>query len=385
MAHSNTVLSQMLKLVPRHEFGKLVNRLDQRRRAGALGRWSQFVALTAGHLCKRSSLRDIESTLSSQLAQHYHLGSQIVSKSALARANESLDYQFYAELFGLLYQRCAASAPRHKLNFKSKLFSLDGSLLDVSMKVFRWANYNTMNAAFKLHVGLDHDGLVPHFVRVTEGRISENEVACDWSAPKGSVVVFDKGYNNYCWHKSLTDKGITWVTRIRGNAVYRVVERRLIPGNSAITSDQIIEYASSQRDSDTLLPIRRIGYRDPETKKHYVLITNHFAWSAQTIADIYKQRWQVELFFKWIKQNLEIQSFLGTSQNAVLTQVMIALCTYLLLAYIKFASKTQLSLQQLICFLQTNLFIRRDLSTLILPIKRKPGKSPQFTLALCRI
>lgn len=384
MAYSSTVLSQMLKLVPRHEFERAANRLDGRRKSTALTRWSQFVALTVGQLGKRASLRDIENTLVSQRQHHYHLGNQPVSKSALGRANEQLGYQFYAELFGSLYKRCVQQAPRHGLRFKVKLFSLDASLLDVSMKVFPWANYNTMKAAFKLHVGLDHDGFLPQFARITEGRISENEVAREMTFPAGSVVVFDKGYNNFLWHNSLTDKGIYWITRIRGNAVYRVLERRSVTDGSAVTSDQLIQYTGKHRYDDELHPIRRIGYRDPVTKKHYVFITNHFKWSAQTIANIYEQRWQVELFFKWIKQNLKIKSFLGTTKNAVLTQVMVALCVYLLLSYLKFQSKVKFSLQQITRLLQMNLFVRRELNELIDPSKHKLDRPPQLILALAR-
>ena len=385
MAHSNTVLSQLLKMIPRHEFEQLAIATDGHRKTTALSRWSQFVALSVGQLGHRSSLRDIESTLQSQRHLQYHLGTQSVSKSSLARFNEKGNYAFYAALFGRLYQRCAQQAPRHHLRFKNKLFSLDGSLLDVSMKVFPWANYNTMKAAFKLHVGLDHDGHIPHFVRITEGRISENEAARELDLPKGSVVVFDKGYNNYRWHKSLTDNGIYWVTRIRSNAKYRVLERNPVKTNGAITSDQIIKYTSKQRDGDRLYPIRRIGYRDPETGQRYVFITNHFSWSATTIADIYKQRWQVELFFKWVKQHLKIKSFLGTSKNAVLTQVLVAMIVYLLLSLIKFQSKTRRSLQEIIRLLQMNLFTRRSLVELINPITIKPDKPPQLHLALTRI
>jgi putative transposase len=384
MAHSNTVLSQMLKMIPRHEFEKLANTVDGRVRSTALSRWSQFVALTVGQLGGRQSLRDIESCLSTQRHLHYHLGAQSVSKSALARANEQRDAMFYLQLFDVLYQRCSQRAPRHGFRFKHKLFSLDGSLLDASMKLFPWADYNRKKAAFKLHVGLDHDGLIPCFARITEGRVSENEQVRDFNAPKGSVVVFDKGYNNYRWHKALTDKGIYWVTRIRGNAKYRVLERRVCADNPAITSDQIIKYSSKQRDGDKLYPIRRIGYRDPETGRHYVFITNHFSWSAQTIADIYKQRWQVELFFKWIKQNLKIKTFLGNSKNAVLSQVLAALCVYLLIAYMKFQSKLTQSMRQIRRLLNTNLFSRRDLIGLFEKIKPDKHPPPQLSLALAR-
>jgi hypothetical protein len=384
MTHCNTVLSQMLKMIPRHEFEKLANDVDGKVRSTSLSRWSQFVALSVGQLNGRQSLRDIESCLSTQQHLNYHLGVQSVSKSALARANENRDADFYTRLFEALYQRCTHHAPRHGFRFKNKLFSLDGSLLDASMKLFPWADYNRKKSAFKLHVGLDHDGLIPCFARITEGRVSENEQARMFNAPKGSVLVFDKGYNNYRWHKALTDKGIYWVTRIRGNAKYKVLERREHTSNPAITSDQTIKYSSKQRDGDKLHPIRRIGYRDPETGQRYVFITNHFDWSAQTIADIYKQRWQVELFFKWIKQNLKIKTFLGNSKNAVLTQVLAALCIYLLIAFMKFQSKITQSMQQVIRLIHTNLFSKRDLNSLFEKIKPDKYLSPQLSLSLAR-
>ncbi len=371
-------------MVPRLEFERLGNQHDGRRRSDALSRWSQFVALSVGQLAGRTSLRDIEATLQSQSKQHYHLGTQSVSRSALGRANETLDYAFFLSLFKVLYQRCCQHTPRHGFKFKRKLFSLDGSLISLSMKVFPWADYNCKKAAFKLHIGLDHDGFIPAFAAITLGRESESSQARLWNYPKGSVLVFDKGYNSYQWHNTLTDKGLIWVTRIRGNALYRVLERRPTGSNPAITSDQTIEYTGKQAHTTRLHPVRRIGYRDPETNKHYIFITNNFHWSAETIAEIYKQRWQVELFFKWIKQNLKIKSFLGTSENAVMTQIMVALCNYLLLAYLKFRSKASSSLQKIIRLLQTNLFSRRPLMELIEPINKDRPPDMQLRLALVR-
>ncbi|MCG7915070.1 MAG: IS4 family transposase [Candidatus Thiodiazotropha weberae] len=219
---------------------------------------------------------------------------------------------------------------------------------------------------------------------MTEGRVSENEQARAFDAPRGSVLVFVKGYNNYRWHKTLTDKGIYWTTRIRGNAKYKVLERRDTAPNSAVTSDKIIKYSSKQRDGDKLNPIRRIGYCDLETGRHYVFITNHFDWSAQTIADIYKQRWQVELFFKWIKQNLKIKTFIGNSKNAVLTQILAALCVYLLIAFMKFQSKLSPSMQQIARLLHTNLFSKRDLIGLFQKLKPDKYSPPQMMLSLVR-
>ncbi|MGB5468967.1 MAG: IS4 family transposase [Woeseiaceae bacterium] len=384
MAYNSSVLSQLLESLPRHEFEKLANACDGRRRSDALTRWSQFVALAIGQLAGRRSLRDIEATLHSQGHHRYHLGSQSISKSALSRANERLDYRFYEGLFQRLYQRCLGNRRSHGFRFKNKLFSLDASLIDVSMKVFPWVSFGRRKSAFKLHLGLDHDGLIPAFACVTAGRVSEMKQARRMDFPKGSVLVFDKGYNCYRWHNSLTEKGIFFVSRLRGNAQYRVLQRRAVDTGSGVTSDQTIEYTAQRKDGEPLKAIRRIGYRDPETGKRYVFISNQFTWSAKTIADIYKQRWQVELFFKWIKQNLKIKAFLGTSENAVMTQIMSALCVYLLLAFLKFQSKIGKSLQQILRLLQLNLFARRPLLTLLQPPDQRGLPPPQLKLGLVR-
>lgn len=384
MAYHNTILGQILRYVPRLEFERLGNQYDGKRRSDALPRWSQFIALSTGHLAGRTSLRDIETTLKTQNQHHYHLGAKSMSRASLARANEKLSYQFYAGLFQKLYQQCSQHTPRHGFRFKHKLFSLDGSIISLSMKVFPWADYNCKKAAFKMHVGLDHDGHIPAFASITVGRESEMEQAKQWNFPKGSVLVFDKGYNSYKWHNTLSEKGLTWVTRIRGNALYRVIERRPIQKNSPITSDQLIEYTGVNMKRAKIKPIRRIGYRDPETNKHYVFITNQMNWSAQTIADIYKQRWQVELFFKWIKQNLKIKSFLGVSENAVMTQILVALCNYLLLSFIKFQSKLSASLQSIIRLIQVNIFSRRSLLELIKPVIINKPPDDQMRLCLVR-
>lgn len=380
MAHHNTVFSQILKLVPRHEFSSLSIKHDGARRSDAMSRWTQFVALATAQLTGRSSLRDIESTLESQPNLRYHLGSGKIKRTTLARINKQLPAQFYQALFTKLYSRCQSHSPKHSFRFKKKLFSLDASLINVSLKVFPHRDYNRKKAAYKLHVGLDHDGLIPAFAAVTAGKVGDQMQARLMSFPKDSVVVFDKGYADYSWHNQLTNKGIFWVTRIRGNAKYRVIERRKVNQSQGITSDQTIEYTGMVSKKNTLSQVRRIGFYDKETNKHYVFITNHFEWSAKTIAEIYKQRWQVELFFKWIKQNLKIKSFLGNTDNAVMTQIMVALCTYLILAFIKFQSKFEQSLQQMVRLIQTNLFAKRSLIELFKPPPDIQTQSPQMSL-----
>jgi len=380
MSHHNTILSQILKLVPRHEFNRLAKKHDGMRRRDAMSRWTQFVAMSTAQLSGRASLRDIEQTISSQKHLNYHLGSGSIKRTTLSRSNQNLPSGFYEELFGKLYQRCQTSSPRHKFRFKRKLFSLDASLLDVSLKVFPQANYNRMKAAFKLHVGLDHDGLIPAFAAVTPGKVGDQTQAKLMTFPKGSVLVFDRGYMDYKWHNQLSSNGIYWVTRIRTGAKYRVLERRKVNRSQGVTSDQIIEYTSDRSRKNNLRPVRRVGYRDPLTGKHYVFTTNHFGWSAKTIAEIYKQRWQVELFFKWVKQNLKIKSFLGNTDNAVMTQVMVALCIYLILAFLKFQGRMVQSLQQISRLIHVNIFARRDLMALFKPPPNPPLISNQMRL-----
>ncbi len=365
MAHCNTILSQILKLVPRHEFETLAKQHHSGRSFRTASRWSQFVVLMMAQMAGRSSLRDSVENISAQAHRLYHLGSAKLSKSNLSRINEDKPYTLYEALFGKLLSRCQGKVPGHDFRFKNRLYSLDASTIDLCLSVFPWADFRTTKGAIKLHVGLNHAGYLPEFVTVTEGSTHEVNIGKLLAFPKGSMIAMDRGYNDYGWYKSLTDKGIFFVTRLKKNASYRVVERHKVNKKAGITSDQTIEFTGAQTVKKCPIQLRRIGYRDPETGKHYVFLTNHFKLVARTIADIYKARWQVELFFKWIKQNLKIKSFIGTSKNAVMTQIWIALCVYLLLAFLKFQSKLKKSMQQILRLLQLNLFEKRDLMALL--------------------
>ena len=365
MAHCNTILSQILKLVPRHEFETLANAHHTGRAFRSASRWSQFVALMMAQLSGRNSLRDIVDNLSAQSHRLYHLGSAPLSKSSLARINESKPYQLYEALFGKLLTRCQGIAPRHGFRFKNRLYSLDASTIDLCLWVFPWADFRTTKGVVKLHVGVNHAGFLPEFVTVTEGSKHDITVGRTLAFPKGSIVAVDKGYNDYGWYNQLTEKGIFFVTRLKSNAKYRIINRRHVSKSQGLSSDQTIEFTGLQTAQKCPKPLRRIGYRDVETGKRYVFLTNNFKLSAKTIADIYKARWQVELFFKWIKQNLKIKSFVGSSKNAVMTQLWIAMCVYLLLCFLKFRSTLQKSLQQILRLLQLNLFEKRDLLALL--------------------
>lgn len=365
MAHHNTVLAQLLKIIPRHEFETLANRHHSGRSFRTASRWSQFVTMAMAQLAGRISLRDIVENTSAQAHRLYHLGSAKLSRSNLSRMNDSKPYALYEALFGKLLHRCQGITPGHNFRFSHPLYSLDASTIDLCLSVFPWADFRTTKGAIKLHVGLNHAGYLPEFVTITEGKSHDVTVGRTLKFPKGSIVAIDKGYNDYQWYKQLTDKGIFFVTRLKTNAKYRVVGRRSIIKSKGLICDQTIEFTGIQTAKKCPVQLRRIAYRDEQTGKRYVFLTNNFSLAARTIADIYKARWQVELFFKWIKQNLKIKSFVGTSKNAVMTQIWIAMCMYLLLAFIKFQSRLTRSMQQILRLLQLNLFEKRDLMALL--------------------
>ena len=365
MSHHNTVFSQLLKLLPRHEFEVLAKQHHSGRSFRTASRWSQFVTMAMGQLAGRDSLRDIIDNMTAQAHRLYHLGCAKLSRSNLSRINEGKPHEFYEALFGKLLNRCRGLTPGHTFRFKNPLYSLDASTIDLCLSVFPWADFRTTKGAVKLHVGLNHDGYLPEFVTITEGKESDVTIGRLLEFPKGSIVAMDKGYNDYSWYKQLTDKEIFFVTRLKTNAKYRVISRRLVLKNKGLTSDQTIEFIGLQTAKKCPIPLRRIGYKDAVTGKHYIFLTNNFKLSAKTIAEIYKARWQVELFFKWIKQNLKIKSFVGTSKNAVMTQIWIALCVYLILSYLKFMFGLKKSMQKIIRLLQMNLFEKRDFLALL--------------------
>lgn len=365
MAHVNTIFAQFVKLVPRHEFESLANTYHSGRKFRKVSRWSQFMAMTFAQLSGRVSLRDVVSNLSAQSHRLYHLGCRILSRSTLARLNEEKPYELYEALFGKLLTRCQNTAPGHGFRFNNKLISIDSSTIDLCLNMFPWAKFRTTKGAIKLHVGLDHDGLMPSFLKVSDGKKTDIDIARSLSFPKESIVVVDRGYNDYSWFKQLNSKGVYFVTRLKSNADYRIIDRRPVDKSQGLLCDQTIKFTGYYAKQNCDIALRRVHYRDSETGIDYDFLTNNFKLSARTIAAIYKQRWQIELFFKWIKQNLKIKSFIGTSKNAVLTQIWIAMCAYLMLVYLKFCSKLTKSLQEIIRLLQVNLFEKRDLMALL--------------------
>ena len=304
MAHHSTVFGELLRLVSRHEFERDARRHHKGGELRSMTRWSQFAAMAVAQLSSRRSLRDVVSNLDAQRRKLYHLGVGRVARSSLARVNENQPHDLYKALFERLFSRCRCGAPGHGFRFKNRLMSLDATYIDLCLEVFPWAKYRKSKGAIKIHVGLDHAGNLPSFVSVTDGKGSDVDVARTLRLPPDSIVAADRLYQDFGWLKSLDAQGVFLVTRLKRGVKYTVRERRSFAAGTGVTSDQTIVLTSKEGRKKCPIPLRRVGYRDPQTGNHYQFLTNNFRLAPKTIADIYKARWQVELFFKWIKQNL---------------------------------------------------------------------------------
>ena len=377
MSHHNTAFHQLLQPLSRHEFEAQAKLHHRGQKLRSASRWDQFIGMSMSQLSGRQSLRDIESSLRSQQHKLYHLGAKPIARTTLARLNEQQPAELYEALFYKLLQRCSLRENTHKFRFKNPLYSLDASVIDLSLKLFPWAKCHQTKAAMKLHVGLNNSSLIPEFVAVGDGVENDMVKGRQFRFPRGSIVAFDKGYIDYAWFGSLTEQGVSFVTRLRPNAVYKVTQRHESVG---VDYDQSIELTSAHAQKQGAPKLRLIG---PETQREYRFITNNFKLSARTIAGIYKDRWQVELFFKAIKQNLKIKAFLGSSRNAVLTQIWIAMISYLLLAYARHSAKKGWTVQRIMRVLQVSLFERKPLQELLNPPPPDRQKSdPQMRIAL---
>lgn len=368
MAHCSTVLSQIVRFFPRHEFQALAEKHHVGQKFRSFSRWTQFVAMLTAQLSRRSSLRDLLDNFDVQSSKFYHLGIKAFSRATLARCNEKQPHTLYEELFKRLLGRCQSMAPRNKaFKLDGKIYLLDASLVELTLSLFPWAKYQKKKGAAKLHIGLDADGYLPAFVDFTRGNEHEINRARELELTRGSYVVFDRGYTDYSWYQELTEDGVFFVTRLKSNAVVTPGRKRRGRKSPGVIEDQEIHLGKRPET------FRQITYLDEETGITYQFVTNALDIPAQTVADLYKERWQIELFFKWIKQNLKVKSFLGTSMNAVKTQLWIALCAYLVLSFLKFQSKAKLSPQRMLRILQLNLFERRDLWGLFKPPKSRKG------------
>ena len=368
MTRVSSMFSQLLHLFSRMEFQAAVKTHKAERHSRGFTCWGQFVAMLFCQLGQAQSLREICGGLAASEGKLKHLGlPKAPPRSTLAYANKHRPWQLYQTVFHQLLDKCqgvAASQPgkkKRKFRFKNRLLSLDASVIPLCASVFDWAQYRRSKGAVKLHLLLDHDGYLPSFAVVTEGKTSEIKVARTLRFAPGTILAIDRGYVDYEWFRELTQEEVYFVTRMKEKAVYEVQEEVQVPQNSNVVRDQIISFPRLAREGEKPVLFRRVEIWDKEKEETIVFLSNLLAFGATTIAAIYKDRWEVELFFKGLKQLCKIKTFVGTSANAVKTQVWTALIAMLVLKYLQLKSSFSWSLSTLAALLRQQLFFYRDL------------------------
>jgi hypothetical protein len=361
-----SIFSQLLQLFPRVEFERAVKAHQTERHARGFTSWGQFVAMLFCQLGRAHSLREICGGLACCEGKLKHLGIPLAPKrSTLAYANEHRPWQLFQSVFQQLLERAqqvvyARGGPK-KFRFKNKLMSLDASVIDLSVAMFDWAKFRRTKGAIKLHLLLDHDGYLPRFAVVTEGKAHEIRVARTLRFEPGTILAIDRGYTDYEWFVELTRQEVYFVTRLKDKAAYEVQAACAVPQNRNVLKDELIWFPRVTRAGEEPVLFRRVEIWDEDQQASLVFLSNLLGFGATTIAAIYKDRWQVELFFKALKQNLKIKTFVGTSANAVKTQVWTALIAMLLVKYLQLKAQFQWSLSNLMALLRQQLFVYRDL------------------------
>jgi len=362
MVRSSSIFSQLLSLIPRMDFHRVVGAHGAEKGAKGLSSWAHFVSMLFCQLAQAKSLREISDGLRCCLGKLIHLNvRKAPPKSTLSYANAHRPWRMFEDLFHVVLGRAARYAPKKKFRFKNKLLSLDSTTIDLCLSLFPWARFRRTKGAVKLHLLLDHDGYLPTFALITEGKKHDVKAAHLLSLAADSVVVMDRGYNDYDLFAKWDRQGVWFVTRMKDNAQYEVAEVREVPKNRNILSDEIIRWTGFYAKKRCPTPLRRVAVWDELQQREIVLLTNHLKFGATTIGAIYKDRWQIELFFKAIKQNLKIKTFVGTTENALKIQIWTALIAMLLMKMLQFRSRRGWSLSNLVAMVRWNLFTYRDL------------------------
>lgn len=356
-----SIFNQLLQLFSKADFQRAVQQTRAERHARGFDCWTQFVAMLFCHLGQAQSLREICGGLASCEGKLQQLGVAAAPKrSTLAYANAHRPWTVFQAVFYQLLDRCQAVAGPHRFRFKNKLLSLDATVIDLCLASFPWAVFRRRKGAVKLHFTLDHDGCLPTFLVITPGTQPDAPIARLQRFAPGTILVFDKAYTHFAWFHTLTTAGVYFVTRLRANADYRIVERRVPPQDRGILADHLIRLRGPLTRHKYPGCLRRVVYRTPEGER-LEFLTNHLTLGASTVAAIYKDRWQIELFFKALKQHLRVKTFVGTSANALHIQIWTALIALLLLKFLQLKARFGWSLSNLVALLRFNLFAHRDL------------------------
>ena len=363
MVRHASLFSQLAALFSRKNFYELVYRHQSERFAKKFNSWDHFVSMLFCQIAQAKSLREICGGLACCMGKMRHLGmKQAPNKSTLSYANAHRPWQMFQDLFYDTLSWCQVAAPgQHKFRFKNKLLSLDSTTISLCLSLFPWAKFRRTKGAIKLHLLLDHDGYLPTYAYVSNGKKHDIAVARNVSLSPGSIVALDRGYSDYRLFADWTENGIYFVTRIKDKADYAVIHQFEVPQHRNILSDQLILFTGYYSQKKYPYPLRKIVVWDKNQEREIVLLTNHLDFGATTISAIYKDRWQIEIFFKTLKQNLKVKTFVGTTENALYIQIWTALISILLVKFLQFKSKFVWSLSNLVAFLRWNLFSYRNL------------------------
>ena len=383
-----SIFSQVLKLIPRVDFDAAVRKHDAERNAKGFTCWGQLVAMLFCQLGSVNSLRDIANGLAASEGKLRHLGLPAAPpRSTLSYANAHRPSAVFEDLFYRLLESARSQAQqsgmRHKFRFKNKLLSIDATTIELCASVFDWAQFRRTKGAVKLHLMLDHDGLLPCYGVITDGKQHEVTITRQWQFEAGTILVFDRGYTDYDWFAQLTSQKVFFVTRLKSNADYIVVEDRPVVPGKGIIYDQIICMTQQAAETDAPPMMRRIEFFDEIEQRTLVFLTNHLKLAAATVAAVYKDRWKIELFFKALKQSLKVKTFVGTTANALKTQIWTALIAMLLVKILHMRSRFGWHLSNFMVLLRQQLFVYRDLWKWIDDPFQAPetAPSPQLRLA----
>ncbi len=364
MVRVASCFSQVLSLIDRKTFDRHVRELKAERCAKGFDSWTHFVSMVFCQMAAADSLREICGGLATALGKLVHLGvAQAPKRSTLAYANAHRPWKLYEQTFYALLARCQAlAATKHrKFRFKNPLLLLDATTINLCLEAFDWAKFRRAKGAVKLHLQLAHQGCLPCWALVTDGKTHEVKIAQNLAFPPGTIVAMDKGYTDYRLFGSWTENKVFFVTRIKNSCRYEVVGRNSVPEEGTIRRDDIIQFSGPKAGYTCPYDLRLIVVYDADNDRLIEILTNIHNLSAKTVAAIYKERWQIELFFKALKQNLKIKTFVGTSENAVQSQIWTALIAILLLKFLQLNSSWKWSLSNLAAMLRFNLLTYRDL------------------------
>jgi hypothetical protein len=362
MERVSSIFSQILKFFPRSLFDGAVAHHEGDKHAKGMTCWCQFVALLFCHLGGARSLREIIGGLAASEGKLRHLGiDRAPTRSTLAYANQHRPWQVYQDIFQQLLSVCQADAKavKRKFRFRNPLLSLDSTLISVCVSMFDWAAYTQTKGAVKLHLVLNHQGYLPQYAVISDGKTADLKVAQQMEFAPGTMLVMDRGYENHGWWRKLSLGGVYFVSRLKDSTGYTILAERAVPAGPIVRDEEIM--LGSEKHHPEPMRLRRIEVWVEEKQDTLVFVTNHPKLAAATVAAIYKDRWQIELFFKAIKQSLRIKTFIGTSENAIHIQIWTALIAMLLVRYLQLRSSWKWSLSNLFALLRQQLFVYRDL------------------------